>query len=208
MPTELNEAHFKHVTEHFEKCGDWSKERNHFFEWMCAAEFHWFFVQGLDAIKSGFYVPGISSLLNGFEASLRVTISQVSTEGIAPPELSPYKVLSNNLIKQAYELGLPVSYLALPSESDFMEKLDSAKPNRIDVELVRLRNNICHGNILEFINTDLGPENSFFTPECMRELAEILLVVAYSWAQELGKFRRADGLLHHDNIKTPTQMDG
>jgi hypothetical protein len=42
----------------------------------------------------------------------------------------------------------------------------------------------------------------------MRELAENLLVVAYAWAQELGKFTRSDGLLHHDNLKTPTQMDG
>lgn len=175
---------------------------------MCAAEFHWFFIQGLDAIKSGFYVPGISSLLNGFEASLRVTISQVSAEGAAPPELSSCKVLSNRLIKQALELGIPVYFLALPSESDFMEKLDSVKPNILDVELVRLRNNICHGNILEFINTDLDPENSFFTPECMRELAENLLEVAYVWAQELGKFRRSDGLLNHDNMNSPTQMDG
>lgn len=208
MPAELDEDHFKHVVDHFVLCGEWSRERNHFFEWLCAAEFHWFFVQGLDAIKSGFYVPGVSALLNGIEASLRVTISQASSNQIVTPELSPYKVLSNNLITQAKELGIPVEALAFPNEVNFTEKLESTKPNRIDVELVRLRNNICHGNIYEFINRELGPENSFFTPECLRELSETLLKISYHWAEELGKFRRVDGLLNHDHMKPPTSFRG
>jgi len=71
-----------------------------------------------------------------------------------------------------------------------------------------LRNNICHGNIYEFINRELGPENSFFTPECLRELSETLLKISYHWAEELGKFRRVDGLLNHDHMKPPTSFRG
>jgi len=36
-----------------------------------AAEFHWFFVQGVAAINKGLIVPGASSILNGIEASLQ-----------------------------------------------------------------------------------------------------------------------------------------
>ena len=190
--------HAKHIIEHFQKCAPWALERNHFFESLCAAEFHWFFVQGLDAIENGFFVPGVSSLLNGVEASLRVTIAQVSSEAKAIEELSPYKVLSNNLIQNAAELGMPVDALAFPGEENFREKLTSEKPSRIDVEIVRQRNNICHGNIFEFINRELGPENSFFTPESLKPLAFTLLKVAHGWADELGKFRRSKGLLHYD----------
>ncbi|MDS0862661.1 hypothetical protein NUV25_33695 [Burkholderia pseudomultivorans] len=196
----MDKSHADHIIEHFEKNAAWARERNHFFESLCAAEFHWFFVQGIDAIRNEFYVPGASSLLNGIEASLRVTIAQVTGAEPGKPleELSPYRVLSNNLIVNASDVGMPVSALAFPGESDFLQKLTTSKPNRVDVEIVRQRNNICHGNIFEFINRDLGPENSFFTPECLRSLAYTLLEVSRVWAGELGKFRRSKGLLHYD----------
>ena len=68
-----------------------------FLDRLAAAEFHWFFHQGLQAIRSNLYVPGVSSLLNGIEASLRVTIAQI-TVGPEISALSPYRVLSNSLI--------------------------------------------------------------------------------------------------------------
>lgn len=196
----MEKTHAQHIIDHFDKNAAWWKERNYFFETLCAAEFHWFFVQGLDAIRNEYYVPGLSSLLNGIEASLRVTIAQVS----GPPDgepldgLSPYRVLSNNLIRNGQEIGLPVEALAFPGEVDFLSKLQTAKSHRVDVEVVRQRNNICHGDIFEFINRDLGPENSFFTPECVRPLALTLLEVSHVWAEELGKFRRSKNLLHYD----------
>lgn len=174
----------------------WEHERNFFFEALCAAEFHWFFVQGVDAVLKGYYVPGVSSLLNGVEASLRVTIAQVSNGRYDEPldELSPYRVLSNNLIVSALNFGVPVEALAFPGEVDFFEKLKTAKPKRVDVEIVRQRNNICHGNILEFVNRELGKECSFFTPECLRPLAFSLLEVCHRWAGELGGYRKSKGL--------------
>ncbi len=197
----MNLEHSKHIIEHIQRSAPWAPQRNHYFNSLCAAEFHWFFVQGLDAIEHGFYVPGISSLLNGVEASLRVTIAQI-TPGAAPlEELSPYRVLSNNLIVNARDLGLPVDTLAFPGEDDFQSKLLSEKPNRVDVEIVRQRNNICHGNIFEFINRELGPENSFFTPECMKPLALTLIDITQKWAGELGVYRSNVGLLQYATKK-------
>lgn len=195
----MDKTHAPHIIEHFVNNFPWAQERNHFIETLCAAEFHWFFVQGLDAIKNEYYVPGVSSLLNGIEASLRVTIAQVSGELAEKPldELSPYRVLSNNLILNAQELGMPVVALAFPGETDFLVKLRTAKPNRLDVDVVRQRNNICHGDIFDFINRDLGAENTFFTPECLRPLALTLVEVSHVWARELVRFRRSKGLLHY-----------
>jgi hypothetical protein len=166
------------------------EERYQFVRDLQAAEFHWFFVQGVQAIRSGLYVPGVSSLLNGIEASLRVTVAQSTDAQRDSDGMSPYRVLSNVLITQAEDAGMPIQLLALPGEQDFLAKLRSEKPNRIDVEVVRLRNNICHGNVFEFINRDLGPHNAFFTPECLRDIAEALLSVSHEWAEGLGVFRK------------------
>ncbi|MBS1629376.1 MAG: hypothetical protein JST27_04895 [Bacteroidetes bacterium] len=172
--------------------------RNFFFERFSAAEFHWFFVQGVDCMFNEFYVPAVSSLLNGIEASLRITISQIQNPRSEFVELTPYKVLSNNLIADARGFGVPVEALAFPNETDFLEKLQTQKPNIVPVEVVRHRNNICHGNILDFINTDLGRENSFFTPVSLRLLCFDLLTVCGLWAEKLGAFRRANKLSNYD----------
>lgn len=203
MPLHRSRNHAEHIESHFTKCSAWAKERNFFLEWLCAAEVHWFFVQGLDAVRNEFIVPGVSSLLNGIEASLRVTIEHVKSQERVPPEPSPYKVLSNNLLLKAEEMGMPINLLAFPGEGDFRKKLESQKPNRVDVEVVRLRNNICHGNIAEFINTELGPENSFFTPMSLAPIADQLLKVSFQWAKGLGQYRREHGLLHYDESNKP-----
>lgn len=175
------------------------KTRNVFFESLCAAEQHWFFVQGHDAYVQELYVPALSSFLNGIEATLRVTLHQIDRDRAGDlSDLSPYRVLSNKLILQAKDCGLEVKYLAFDDEVDFFEKLSSVKPNRKDVEIVRLRNNICHGNIIDFINRDLGPDNSFFTPELLKNVTERVLKISLEWCVELGKFRRAHGLIHYD----------
>jgi len=178
---------------------DFWKARKIFFESLCAAEQHWFFVQGHDAYVQQLYLPALSSLLNGIEATLRVTLHQVDADiSNKTVDLSPYRVLSNNLILQASDKGMEVRYLAFNDEHDFIEKLHSAKPNRRDVEIVRLRNNICHGNIFEFINRDLGAENSFFSPEALKLVTEKVLAISADWCESLGSFRRAHGLLHYD----------
>lgn len=200
--------HAEHLERQFIVCNDWAAKRNYLFEWLCAAEFHWFFVQGLDAIKNELIVPGVSSLLNGIEASLRITIEHVESKSVSSPEPSPYKVLSNNLILKASDLGMPVDLLSFTEESDFRAKLASSKPNRVDVEVVRLRNNICHGNISEFINRELGDENSFFTPLSLSHIADELLKISFNWAKGLGEYRRDNNLLNYDIDKLPSGIPG
>jgi len=174
-----------------------SAEANFFFEALSAAEFHWFFVQGLTALRAELYLPGVSALLNGVEASLRVTMHQIATEPTGGAEPSPYRVLSNVLLASAREAGLPVAALAFPGENDYSEKLASPKKDRRDVEVVRLRNNICHGNIFEFITPKTGDVDANFTPHGLRNVSAVLLGVCFEWAKALGDFRRANGLLHY-----------
>ena len=154
-----------------------------------APEFHWFFIQGAQAIQAGLYVSGLSCLLNGVEASIRVTMAQLEQPQWQHDKLTPYRVLSNKLIRQARDAGMPVEHLALPKEKDFDIKLVSEKPNQVDVEIVRLRNNICHGNVLEYVNRDMGEASLFFTPECLRQESAWLLAVCRCWASALGTFR-------------------
>ena len=106
-------------------------------------------------------------------------------------ELDSTRILSNRLLVAARVAGLPVNKLAFPEETDFIQKLESVKPNIRNVEIVRVRHNLCHGNILEYINKDLGGDNYFFTPECCLKLAMQLLIVSRAWVEELGKFRKA-----------------
>ena len=76
-------------------------------------------------------------------------------------ELAPVKTLSNRLLKSAHDAGMPIEALAFPKEINFLEKLESKKPNQVNTEVVRIRHNLFHGNILEYINTELGEDNAF-----------------------------------------------
>jgi hypothetical protein len=187
-----------YITEQNMKYRQFWQARNLFFESLGAAEQHWFFVQGHDAYVQALYLPALSALLNGIEATLRITLHQLANVNPGGLEdLSPYKVLSNNLILQAHDMGMEVKYLAFNDERDFFERLRSTKPNKRDVEVVRLRNNICHGNIVEFINTDLGPKNSYFSPELLKGVTERVLAISADWCESIGKFRQGRGLLSY-----------
>ncbi len=91
-----------------------------------------------------------------------------------------------------------MKYLASNEEDDFFEKLKSDKPNRVDVGIVRLRNNICHGNVMEFVNVELGRENFFFSPESLKTETEKVLAISADWCEALGLFRRKHGFNHYD----------
>ena len=172
---------------------DWitqyQKDKRHFFlENLRGAEFHWFFIQAVNALEHYLYLPAVSSLFNGIEATLRMTLQQIADPHV-PQAPSPYRVLSNKLILAVNEHGMPVEKLAFAGESNFFEKLQSEKPARVDVAIVRLRNDICHGNVFEFINREPGEGNYFFTPEYLRDLVASLLETSKQWALALGKFR-------------------
>src|SRR4051794_23557146 len=122
-------SHADHVLGEFEASWQW-KRANFFLEALSAAEFHWFFVQGMEALRARLYLPGVSALLNGIEASLRVTMRQVTPDPAATDGefvLSRYTVLSNMLIATARDAGLPVEALASPNETNFFDKLETPK---------------------------------------------------------------------------------
>lgn len=165
-----------------------SEEKLFFSRQNLGAEVHWFFYQGLQALNYELYLPACTSFLCGIEASLRITMAQIENP-IRITTLNPRELLSNKLLKEAYKNNLPVETLAFPQEENFIDRLFKNGLERRNVELVRIRHNLCHGNILEYINNDLGEDYLFFTPECCRELACNLYEISKKWTQALGKFR-------------------
>ena len=167
-----------------------AQERKSFFLYHnLGAEVHWLFTQALSALDSELYLPACTSFINGIEASLRVTMSQIKNPCIVA-DLDNIPTLSNSLLLVAQNNGLPIEALAFPEEKLFLDNLKSKKPNKTDVEIVRIRHNLCHGNFLEYTNTDLGEGNYFFTPECCRPLAHQLHDLCCEWTVQLGKFRK------------------
>jgi hypothetical protein len=153
---------------------------------------HWFFVQGVQALQQDLYLPGVASLILGIESSTRVTMKEIEgTDFLADQDLG--KLLSNSLLRDAKEAGLPVWALAFPGEKDFEKKLQFRKPH---VEIVRVRHDLAHGNVLAFVNEELGADNLLFTPECLRDLSNVLEDVCDRWTEELTKFRAA-GISEH-----------
>ena len=160
--------------------------------------FHLFFTQGQQALEAELYIPGVSSILNGFEASLRVTMAQLDPGYAGKLRLSPsddvlskkrMSVLSNKLLSQAHDVGLPVERLSLRIDKNFLDQIKT----RNHVGIVQLRHNVCHGNILDFIQKMEFEQIEILTPECLRSTAAELLGVAYRWAFDLAQFRERRG---------------
>lgn len=151
---------------------------------MRAAEFHWHFVEGVKALHSGYYIPSVLSLLAGVEASIRFTLYRLKAKAF-PFEEDLGSVLSNSLLRQARDAGMPVHLLAATGENKFIDMLASRKP---EVWLVRVRNDLAHGNVQAFVNRELGDEDAFFTPECLREMARELERISFEWAEGLSAF--------------------
>jgi hypothetical protein len=154
--------------------------RSDFIEWLEAAELHWFFIQGEQALERELYLPGTVALINGIEASIRFTLHRLDGKTL-DDDLGA--TLSNRLIREARDRGLPVQTLAFPGERDFDAKLATRDPY---VEVVRVRHNLAHGNIVEYVNR----EDDVFTPECLRDLSSILLNLSCEWGKQLGEFRK------------------
>ena len=173
---------------------EWKKEHDEktfFLTLDLGAEIHWFFTQALEAMKQSLYLPACSCFINGIETSIRITYAKrTSSSTNVLNELTSIPTLSNNLLKKAQIINMPVNSLKFPNEKNFDANLDSKKPNLKHVEIVRVRHNLAHGNIFEYINSDLGENNLFFTPECCRELAEILYEVSKDWCMQLSKFKK------------------
>ncbi|MCF5658245.1 hypothetical protein, partial [Pseudomonas poae] len=150
-------------------------ERSYWLQHSLGAETHWLFIQAYDALKHELYLPACTGFLTGIEGSLRNTMAQVKIP--APIDnVDDISLLSNSLLRQARANGMSIDALAFPGEQDFETNL----PTRQNVELVRVRHTLCHGNILEYVSAqeDLP---ALFTPECCRDLANKLHVISRNW---------------------------
>ncbi|WP_372993628.1 hypothetical protein [Sulfitobacter sp.] len=148
--------------------------------------FHWHFQQASDALQDDLFLPGLSGLLNGIEASLRTICCHVRGRPLSG-DLG--RVMSNSLLNEAKEIGLKVESLAFSDEDGFLEKIGRPKE---PVRLVTLRNDICHGNFQAF-SPNLPGIGEFFTPECLGPISAQLLDVSYRWALEVSKFMDEQG---------------
>lgn len=148
------------------------------------SETHWYFIEGAHAYKEELYLASLLAFFNGIESSIRATLMYINVDH-DQNELSG-KVLSNGLLKDAQKIGLNIDILAFPNEIDFHIKLLSKKT---PVELVRNRNNLCHGNVFEYIKEISDANEKIFTPECLKDLATTINIISESWATEIGNFR-------------------
>ncbi|MGU9849538.1 hypothetical protein ACU680_01875 [Pseudomonas koreensis] len=160
------------------------EERSYWLQHSLGAETHWLFIQAYDALKHELYLPACSGFLTGIEGSLRNTMAQVKIPARID-NVDDISLLSNSLLRQARANGISIDALAFPDEHDFEANL----PTRQNVELVRVRHTLCHGNILEYVSAqeDLP---AFFTPECCCDLANKLHLISRNWVATLGAFRK------------------
>jgi hypothetical protein len=172
------------------------RKRNFFLEALQAAEFQWFFVEGLIALEEDLHLPGLLSLMNGIEASIRWTHRQITRQDGDGPEPEKRSILSNYLLRQCHAKGMPVETLAFQGETDFLKTIND---NKINADIVRTRHNICHGNIYEYVQ-EVGGE-PVFVPGNLTVLSEQVLWVSFKWAHALGEYRRTIGMHHH--VPTP-----
>ncbi|AEZ48625.1 MULTISPECIES: hypothetical protein [Enterobacteriaceae] len=160
------------------------------------AAIDWFFDQATRAIHGELWLAACTTFLNGIETSLRVTMklkaSQAQPQAPTPlVDLSDMATLSNALLRRAHQAGMPVTLLAFPDEQDLLTKIADGAPKLPYAEIVRVRHNLCHGNILEHIITvsdGMGEPVRLFTPECMRDLAQTLSAVSKVWIAGLHQY--------------------
>ena len=148
------------------------------------AETHWYFIEGAQAFESGLYIASTLSFLNGIESSIRAILMYLN-QGFENTDLTG-SVLSNGLLKQGLNVGLNVGLLAFQNEADFVVKLGN---NRTPVELVRHRNNLCHGNVFEYIQTVPETGERIFTPEFLAPIASEIKDLSEKWSKEVARFK-------------------
>ena len=159
---------------------DWKAfvNKHNYSHWTLDAENTWFFVEGRNNFEQGRYLPSLLCLLVGIEACLRTfycyhrdhSLSHRHFEGI---------LLSNTLLLDCKKDGLQVEVLAFPDESDFLQAIQHNTPH---VSIVSLRNDICHGNTVQFHRGDT------FHPDHARETTATVIELADALAVEMKRF--------------------
>jgi len=106
-------------------------------------------------------------------------------------------LLSNKLLREAKAIGLPVEVLRFdrdPEALKFLLNLQSDDHVK-QAHIVRLRNNICHGNLNIFAKEE-GGEGRIYRSDIEKEAKE-LEEVAITWAKGYGRW--------HNDLETETE---
>ncbi|MEX0573146.1 hypothetical protein ABYH20_018155, partial [Acinetobacter baumannii] len=121
------------------------------------------------------------SLICGIEASLRSTLHLISDS----PEDRLYVAenMNKQMIIKAKQKGLPISVLAFSDEHDFHEKITNGEK----INLIKLRNDLMHGNIREF--TEYFEDQRIFYPEHLLDPLVEIILISKKWIKELSEFR-------------------
>lgn len=150
-----------------------------------SAQIHWYFYEAASTYQKGNFLASSLSSVNAIESSIR-WIHRYQSAG-------PYTDLdtgnlNHTLLEATRKLGYQVDVLAFPGEQDFLTRIQTnSKPY---VELVRQRHNICHGNVMEYVQR-AQDGSEVFTLECMEPIASTLLEVCDRWTLEVERFNAA-----------------
>ena len=161
-------------------------DQHNYYRRLRGAETHWFFVEAEKALRHGLHIAAVLSFINGIEASIRTNVLYQQGK-FDVDSMSNVTVMTNALLREAQSIGLQVEILAFPGEVDFKDKLKTKEK----VELVRVRNNLCHGNIFEYFQKVPNTGETIFTSECLQGLALILKDISEKWSKEIMRFKES-----------------
>ncbi|EXS35238.1 hypothetical protein [Acinetobacter sp. 826659] len=181
----LDPEKFENQEDYYSRCADFENLMNRYLgefeENYNGAEFHWYFLEGLNAFFNEHYLPALLSLICGIEASLRSTLHLISNSEV--DRLYIPENMNKQMIITAKQKGLPISALAFRDEYDFHEKLS----NNDKLNLLKLRNDLMHGNISEFTKS-VNDERIFYPIHLLNSLIEIILI-SKKWLKDLNEFK-------------------
>lgn len=151
--------------------------------WTQGAEKAWFLIEGKAALDREMYIAALLCYVTGIEACLRTTLKyhRGGTENDPLDNIT----LCNKLLKECMDIGLSTQFLAFPTETDFITKIQSKSP---DVEIVALRHEITHGNFTRFYRRDSATGRRTFHPSHVKDTAIQLQELADTFVKELRRF--------------------
>ena len=148
-----------------------------------------FFTDGYACVAHGQYLAACLSFITGIEMSLRLPLLHQNgfdlRQAWKRKQDTGVPLLSNELLLKASAIGLPVKLLRYgrdPEESIFVQNLLSNDPEK-QANIVRLRNNICHGNLNLFVEEKDGVpmvHNSTIEKEA-KELEAVVTAWSYGF---------------------------
>lgn len=159
---------------------DWKQfvTKHNYSYWTQGAERSWFFVEGKFAFEQERYLASLLSYVVGIEACLRTFYCYHQGYRLSDAKYNSI-ILNNGLLHDCKRSGLQVEVLAFPEESGFLQTIQD---NKSKVEIVSLRNDICHGNTVRFHKEDT------FHPEHAKETAARVIELADALAREIRRF--------------------